>query len=634
MGGVMKWLTVFMIAGMAGMASGGVVPSINDTFDTGYVNGQSLATPVNGWQASSAAAFVTNGGSYSPSLSAFLDDAVVLTNNVNANIALTIWTDMRINPKIGAESLDPTLTNTASFLCYFNSNGVLMVDTPSGWLTCSNDVWGHALAPATNNAYVRLSVFQNYNTSTQAVFLDGHLVLQDQGFFSSASSYRQLLLGNLHSGCWLDNVWVQTNFDTATLTNDFNGNGSGDAWEINTYGYASRTLYVCQSGTNLVPVYASITNALAAWRPRDIIHVIAGTYSGESLLLGSNPSNVVFEGDAFTVGSLTVASNALVTFSQSVSCVSLTVSGQMVLASGASVTTTSASVAGYLSVSTNGAFDVTNLTVGAAGIVSFATNAQLTAVAAGVGMSGPFVLSNNCWNASSLVTLPLTFRDNFDAYAEGQVVTNLAFKAWHASGGDVVVQGAVKHTAAGRSVLLPSGSVLSNSITPVAAKIWTDFHMQSVWGVEPPVLPTNNSSFVAYVNSSGYLVVATSGGGWYVCSNTFSLNTAPAPIKSNGFSRISICQDLTNAAPVCAVFVDGNLVAQGLSLPVNLGQYTSLAVDNHDGTSYVDDVFISRVVPDGLTNDLDHNGYSDAVEINTYDQTINMMPHGSIYTIR
>jgi hypothetical protein len=74
------------------------------------------------------------------------------------------------------------------------------------------------------------------------------------------------------------------------------------------------------SSTNLTPYFSSITGALAAWRPRDIIHVFSGSYSGEDLVLAANPAVVVFEGDAFTVASLTVAAGASATFAQAVTC--------------------------------------------------------------------------------------------------------------------------------------------------------------------------------------------------------------------------------------------------------------------------------------------------------------------------
>jgi hypothetical protein len=147
----------------------------------------------------------------------------------------------------------------------------------------------------------------------------------------------------------------------------------------------------------------------------------------------------------------------------------------------------------------------------------------------------------------------------------------------------------------------------------------------------PSVPETNTSSFVAYANSEGYLVVATSGGGWYVCSN--QLNNVPATVlQTNSFTRISVCQDLSFNPPRFAVFVASNLVAQGLSSPATLSTYSSFSADNQDGSAYIDDVLITTALPSDLTSDLDGDGVADAYEIHNFGLTI--QPIGSVFKIR
>ena len=312
----------------AGSCLGGV-PTLYDTFDSGYPSGLTFTTPTNGWQASSAAACVTN-------QAVFMDGNVALSNAVNADAGLVVWTDVRLKPMFG-EALDAPPTNTAAFHAYFSSNGYLVVATPSGWWTCTNDIWGGRVAPVTSD-YARLSVFQDYSRSNEAVLLNDRLVIQDLRFVGSAASYHRLAFQNTDSNCWLDSVWVRTNAGPDALASDRNGDGLADAQELQVYGYACRTQYVAGSG---YPSYATLQAAVAAWRPRDTVYVPAGTYA-ESLAVSDA---VVFAGGTFTnTGSLTlqtpsspafragmtwgavvIDSNAVATLVQPLACASLAV---------------------------------------------------------------------------------------------------------------------------------------------------------------------------------------------------------------------------------------------------------------------------------------------------------------------
>lgn len=608
---------ISMLVMVAAVTSLGAVPTFYDDFETNlYVQGVPLAT--NSWQASGAAAYVTNNGGVS-GRAAVLGEIVALTNSQTASANIKVWTDFQVKPVLGVESPDLP-TNTASFLFYFDSNGVFQVETAAGWQPCTNDIWGNSISPATNNGYVRLSLFQDYSTSTQAVFLDGRLILQDLRFTGTAPNFNRLVIQNTESNAWLDNVWIKTNFDSATLTHNYNGDTLADAQEVNDYGYARRTFYVSKSVvTNLTPLYTSLTNAMAVCRARDVIHIIAGNYSGESLAMAANQSNVVFEGDAFTVNSLTVVSGASASFAQTVTCGTLSVTGQVTMGTGASLDSSSAYVGGSLTVSTNGTFVATNLTLGASGILTLTTNATLVAVATGVTATGPFTVSNNVWGSGTLATMPLPFSDNFDAYSEGIPLALLKLMGWNATDGTVKVQSSVANS--GKAVVLPDGAYITNSITTAATtNIWTDFFIQPVLGVEPWVPATNTSSFIAYVNTNGYLVVATAGGGWHVCSNKLdSVNSLATPLQSNAFKRVTLCQNLSYNPPQFAVFVDGAVVAQGLSSPASITHYNAFGADNRDGTAYLDDVMITTNIPASLTNgpmsDLDLDGVPDAVEI-------------------
>lgn len=693
---------LLLLMSLAALSCQGAIPVFYDAFDSGYANGQTFLVATNGWQASSYTAYVTNSGGYSGS-AAYLGSPVILTNTLNADPALKVWGDLRIKPALGVPMLNPQ-TNQSSFYCYFDSNGVIMVASPTGWRACTNDVWGNAV-PAVSNDYVRLSVFMDYGTSTQAVFLNDQLLVQDLPFVGVAAGCSNLVIKNSDRSCWLDNVWVKTN--VSGLASNRNGDAMTDADEIQQYGYARRTLYVSSSATNLVPCFPSITNAVASWRPRDIIHVIAGTYGAENVTLSANPSNVVFEGDAFTVNTLTIAAGAVasfaqsvnmgtlsltgqmagatsltaatahavgsltvqaggvfvvtnldvatsgsvnaatvaqsitlsgtaafggqilaasnlvvvtganVTFAQSVNCGILAITGQVAMASGASLTSGTATVQGSLTVSTNGTLLVTNLTVAGSGSVQFTTNASFVAVNPPLVMNGPFTLSST-WGTTA--TMPLPFSDNFDTYANNTPVTNLGFRGWYASGGTgnvVKVQDTVSNSKS-NSVVLPGGTVLSNSISASSVtNVWSDFHIRPTLGAAPWLPATNTSSFLSYADSNGYLVVAAAGTGWHVCSNKID-GVAPTLLSSNAFTRITVCQNLSSHT--FAVFVDGDLVAKGLSAPTPLNGISSLVAYNRDRTAYLDDVSITTEPP-ALSSDLDHDGMADALEIQYYGDT-------------
>jgi hypothetical protein len=630
----MKRITAFLMLALVAVASYGVIPNLDDNFD-GYADGTNFLSSLGNWQASSAAAYVTNGGAYA-NKAVFMGQSVALSNTLNADSSLTVWTHMRVKPMLGVE-VSNSPTNTSSFCCYFNSNGFVTVATPSGWRVCSNDVWGGVVEPATND-YVQLSVWQNYTIRTQAFFLNGRLIVQDLGFVGSAVSNSQLVIENADSNCWLDTVWVKTNYngyDSSALTNDLNGISGLDADELNAFNYVARRLYVSTSSTNLTPYFSSITSALAAWRPRDIIHVFSGNYSAETIVLAANPSNVIFEGDAFTVASLTVASGASAAFEQAVTCSgSLSVSGQVAMAQSTTLTSGVATVVGTVTMASNATFAVGGaLTVGTNGRLDFTNNAHFAASTAGVEMNGTFTLSNTWTLANSqMISMPLPFGDNFDSYKDGTVVTNLKFRGWYASDGAVKVQTTVAHSGSGNAVVLPDGTVLSNSISASDKKIWTDYFIRPAWGVEPSSPPTDTSSFVSYVNTNGFLVVYGKGQGWIVCSNKLdAAQSAVTPLASNGFTRVTVCQDLN--AGTFAVFIASNLVAQGLSSPTNLNAYASFVADNRDGSAYLDDVLIATAIPDGLSTDLDGDGIPDAWEINNGGLTTGW-PKGTIYKFR
>lgn len=599
-----------VVGGLAACA-GAAVPDFYDAFEA-YGNGLTFTSPTNGWQASDTAAYVTNGGGYAGN-AVFMGQAVALSNTLAADPGLIVWTDLRVKPALGRDQVNPS-TNTSSFHAYFNYYGYLTVAGPTGWTVYSNDVWGAAIPPATNG-YVRLSLWQNFSTSTQAVFLNERLIAQDLRFVGNPAAYSNLVVLNLKNSCWLDNVRVTTNFSSVGLSSNLNGDAMADALELQAYGYAMRTFHVvstAQPGLYFTNLQAAVNMA----RPRDHISIESGSYTGETLVVSQ--SNIVFTGNALSLAGLTVASGASVMFSQSVYCAgALNVSGQMTMASDSVLTSATATVSGTLTLP-GGTLQAGSLAITGGGQVN-GTGTRLYVTGAGVDMTATFNLTAGTWG-NTLLSLPLPFADTFDEYAAGTVVTNLKFRGWNATAGTVAIQNGTKHTAP-NAAMIPFGETLSNSLAVAgAAKVWTDFYLRPVLGKAPSTPETNTSSFLAYVNTNGYLVVAVAGGGWVVCSNN------AVAMQANRFSRITFIQEWGH--DTFAVFVDNNLVAQGLSAPATLPDYKSLVVRNPDKAHsvYLDDVLIATNVPAGMP--------SDAYEIHAYGRTLASVPGGSIYKFR
>lgn len=225
----------------------------------------------------------------------------------------------------------------------------------------------------------------------------------------------------------------------------------------------------------------------------------------------------------------------------------------------------------------------------------------------------------------------LNFYDDFEAlYSVGQTFVT-ATNGWQASSTAAYVTNSAGYTNS-RAAFMGEIVALTNRVNGGSnLRVWTDFKIRLKPGLLPPALATNTSSFMVYANTNGYLVVAVSGGVWRVCSNRVD-NTPAALLQSNAFCRLSIFQDFTQSPPRFAVFIAGDLVAQGLVAPANVSQYTAFVANNRDGAAIIDDVRITTDLLPGLTSDLDGNGIRDALEIHYYGLT-GIMKQGTLITV-
>jgi len=195
-----------------------------------------------GWSASSDDVIVKSGTGVSGSKAAYLPGETSLTNTLYTLEPLTkAWTDLQLKPvKVDGS---PEVDASASVMLYVNDDGYVVVYDPdtTDWVVCSNNVTGSAVTPIANDAYARISLFQNYDASTVAVFANNELLRENLPMLASRANYEALVVQNTGEGdAYLDNVWISTSYPT-DLTGDSDGDGWADAQELVEFGSISAT---------------------------------------------------------------------------------------------------------------------------------------------------------------------------------------------------------------------------------------------------------------------------------------------------------------------------------------------------------------------------------------------------------
>lgn len=654
-----------------------------------YPVGQTFTGGVSSWS-SDAGVVVTSGvNRFSNAIatnSVVLGDTSSLTNGVNSNVVSVVWTDFYMKPVLGDAPVNPP-TNTASHVHYYDTNGYVVVSVSNGWVTCSNDVWGHAVPPVTGT-WVHVSIFQDYSRSNTALLINDQVVIQDLPFTGTLPGYGKFITRNSSSNAALDDVWIATSCNPVLVANH-NGDTEGlaDAQELQRYGYVARTQFV-GVGTGY-PRYPSFAGALAAWRARDTLYVHSGSYAEDvalpaagqasggnivdsgSVTLGAGAtlvcqslscSNLIMgvgarlsclgnvscvnalsmgsgaivdiAGSVLCGGTLSVAEGASVSFSQNAALSAVTLAGTM-NQQGGTLTCGSldAAATAVLDVADGATFrNTVALSITSGGRLELlGTGSTFISTPASLSISGPCVLTNNL---SDLVALRIPFVDTFESYGEGTALGNLGFRGWSATAGVVVTNAsALSGYSTGRTttraVYMPDGTSLSNSIMAGSDKaVWTDYYMVPHPGTEPSDAPTGTATFVAYVNTNGWLVVATTGG-WVTCSQNYT-NGPVTPMASDTFCRLTIYEDFSRRQ--CSVFLDGVLLRDALPLAAGGNHYSSFQVRSGSGVAYVDDVHVITALPDSLPLDINANGVPDALEIQLCGAV--GKGYGSIYRIR
>jgi hypothetical protein len=313
---------------------------IDHTFDSvPFTNGATFVTPVLQWQASTSSVVVVTNKYVSASQSVLLPSGSALSNAVAVTAPQTVWTELRVLPDTWGDAPEASATSGVAVVTYFGSGGYLNVWTNGGWLTCSQDVWGAAVGAVNTGVWAAVAIYQNFSNHTAAVLVNDRVVVQDLPFAASFANYGAVRLFGSDYDAWLDDAYVSNTYAVARHTANSNGVYGADAAELQAYGYVARTLYVGGSG---YPGFATIQAAVDAARPNDTVYVYAGSYAESVTITG----NVTFTGQSFTnSGSLTfgagvnvtvqnaatwsntvtIGSNATVTFAQALACSSLVV---------------------------------------------------------------------------------------------------------------------------------------------------------------------------------------------------------------------------------------------------------------------------------------------------------------------
>jgi hypothetical protein len=198
-----------------------------------------------GWSVTNAGslsdAVVTNAVTHASSArSVFLANYATAVQTVTNPVSgQKLWTDLWMKPVLGEAA--PTVSGNENFKAYFTANGYLAVYRGGVWDVCSNDVANGSVSNVVAGDWARVTVFQDYASNSNAVFINGRLVRQHVGFARAASRYSRLEAGGSWDTEYLDDVSISNGVPTdltvaGTPGHDVDGDGIADAVEVSLYG--------------------------------------------------------------------------------------------------------------------------------------------------------------------------------------------------------------------------------------------------------------------------------------------------------------------------------------------------------------------------------------------------------------
>ena len=176
------------------------------------------------------------------------------TNYESSAVRTNVWIDFWIQPNL----YDGAATNravdfTPSALFFFSTNGYTYAQwSPSpttNWHRLSTDAGGGAATPISGTNMIRVTVHLDYASHKYALFVEDQMLCETNPFVNVANSAYSSV--TFQDYAWVDNLSASwTNYPdgkseyasgTVGLTGDANGDGLGDAWQINYFGSTAST---------------------------------------------------------------------------------------------------------------------------------------------------------------------------------------------------------------------------------------------------------------------------------------------------------------------------------------------------------------------------------------------------------
>lgn len=323
----------------------------------------------------------------------------------------------------------------------------------------------------------------------------------------------------------------------------------------------------------------------------------------------------------------TVAGGATLTLSQNATFGTLDASGTVLVSAGKTLLVDSAMVSGQVQVTGAGIVTINQvLTVTGGGELTF-SGSDFNAPADNVYMTGDFSL-NSTWGNSAAV-MGLDFIETFESYVNDVRLDALGFKGWGSSVPATVIKDTLGQ-AGTKGLEIAAAGVVSNRISTVQTKVWTDLWIKPNLGAAPPAPATNAAAIISYVGSDGVLNVWSTSG-WVACSKFYDGSDVPVMTASE-YARITLFLNFVSRK--AAVFIDGKLAREYIDFPASVGTYGDLTAQNYsDNKAYLDNVRITVDPPADMTASLNGDMVLDTEEIHNNDK-LTQYPRGSVYLIR
>ncbi len=189
-----------------------------------------------GWGAEGAGVKIQNVEFHNGSQAVIIPAGGTLSNRISTT-ATKVWTEYYIRPALGVA---PSVvdTNKSAFFSYVNTNGYMVIPTPTGWVTNDQDLANSAIDQMSSNGWSRVDIFTDWTGGTNkfALFVDGRITCEQQDFPGTPGSfYKSFMVQNEDNPAYLDDVMIMTSIP-AGMTNDVNNDGIPDAFSIHNYG--------------------------------------------------------------------------------------------------------------------------------------------------------------------------------------------------------------------------------------------------------------------------------------------------------------------------------------------------------------------------------------------------------------